>query len=405
MEELSKTSATARALPQAPPDGLVAAVFLSFLATAGLFYVNIMAAIVDGLVDSLGISISQAGNIGSANIYGAAIGALMAVPVIRRVSWRPLAIGSLLVLMAMDIASIGLRDPEILLAARFIHGVVGGFLVGVAFGVIARTANPDKTFGMMLFVQFGLGGLGVMVIPQLVPTFGTPILFLSLVAFSVVTLLMVPFLGPYPPKKSGSAEGSSAKIRVAPLSLTLMAIFLFQAANMALLAFIIRLGIGYGLDRGYTSTALGLATWVALLGPFFVIVLGVKIGRTLPLVLGMALTLAGMGLFHLSGEPWAYLVANCTTGITWGLVIAYLLGMTAEFDAAGRMSALGGFVSKMGLATGPLVAGRMLGADFGFGFLINAAIVVLAISTLFMLLPSLALDRQARHGVIDETSS
>ncbi|MEM6746954.1 MAG: MFS transporter [Pseudomonadota bacterium] len=391
-------------IPKAAPEGLVAAILLSFLATAGLFYVNIMAAIVDGLVDSLGITENQAGNIGSANIYGAAIGALTAVPVIKRLSWGPLAVGSLLMLLALDLGSIALRDPSVLLAARFVHGVVGGFLVGVAFGVIARTAAPDKTFGMMLFVQFGLGGLGVMFIPQLVPTFGTSVLFLSLASFSVVTLMMVPFLGAYPPKDVDGAKSTEGGIDVVPLSLTLVAIFLFQAGNMALLAFIIRLGLDYGLDRAYTSTALGLATWVALLGPLTVIVAGVKFGRTRPLVLGMALTLAGMGLFHLSGEPWAYLFANCTTGITWGLVIAYLLGMTAEFDAAGRMSALGGFISKMGLATGPLVAGRLLGADLGFGFLINGAIVILAISTLFMIVPSIALDRKAKHRSTEEVT-
>ncbi|MEO1657267.1 MAG: MFS transporter [Pseudomonadota bacterium] len=391
-------------VPKAAPEGLVAAILLSFLATAGLFYVNIMAAIVDGLVDSLGITENQAGNIGSANIYGAAIGALAAVPVIKRLSWRPLAIASLLVLIALDLGSMALREPSVLLLARFVHGVVGGFLVGVAFGVIARTAAPDKTFGMMLFVQFGLGGLGVMFIPQLVPTFGTPILFLSLVSFSVVTLLMVPFLGAYPQKDADGTKSARSGIDVGPLSLTLVAIFLFQAGNMALLAFIIRLGLDYGLDRTYTSTALGLATWVALLGPLTVIVAGIKLGRTLPLACGMALTLAGMGLFHLSGEPWAYLVANCTTGITWGLVIAYLLGMTAEFDAAGRMSALGGFISKMGLATGPLVAGRLLGADLGFGFLINGAIVVLAVSTLFMIIPSLALDQKAKHRSTEEVT-
>ncbi|MEM9840276.1 MAG: MFS transporter, partial [Pseudomonadota bacterium] len=72
------------------------------------------------------------------------------------------------------------------------------------------------------------------------------------------------------------------------------------------------------------------------------------------------------------------------------------LGMTAEFDSAGRMSALGGFVSKMGLATGPLVAGRLLGAEMGFGLLINTEIIILAISKLFMILPSLGLDRKAK---------
>jgi len=53
-------------------------------------------------------------------------------------------------------------------------------LTGTAFAVIARTANPDRTFGRVLFVQVGLGGLGVMVLPPLAPEYGTQALFIAL---------------------------------------------------------------------------------------------------------------------------------------------------------------------------------------------------------------------------------
>ena len=182
-------------------------------------------------------------------------------------------------------------------------------------------------------------------------------------------------------------------MRWLPLALTLGAIFLFQAANMGLLAYIIRLGLDYGLDRGYVSTALGLATWVALLGPLLVMVFGVRFGRFWLMLAAMALTLVGTAIFHFSADPIAYMVANCGTGITWGFVIAYLLGMTAEFDKAGRASALGGFISKIGLASGPMVAGWILGAGLGFPVLLNAALALLALSGLVMLFPARMLDR------------
>ena len=79
------TGVPGRRWPTAEPDGLVAAVLLAFLATAGFFYVNIMAALVAGLVDGLGFSEGDAGRVGSLNIYGAAFGALIAVGVVRRV--------------------------------------------------------------------------------------------------------------------------------------------------------------------------------------------------------------------------------------------------------------------------------------------------------------------------------
>lgn len=402
MTDQSHTLPVSRKLPVAAPDGLVAAVMLAFLATAGLFYVNIMAAIVDGLVAGLGLSDEQAGQVGSANIYGAALGALAAVFLVKRWPWRRMAWTCLVILIAVDIASIWISSFEVLLPVRLAHGIVGGVLTGTAFAVIARTAKPDRTFGMLLFVQFGLGGLAVMVLPPLAPVFGTQALFIALALFSIATLLMLPFLADYPPRQTD--QQVAGRIDWPPLALTYVAIFLFQAANMGLLAYIIRLGISYGLDRSYVSTALGLATWVALAGPFLVMVCGLRFGRFWLLGASMLLTFAGTALFHFSGDPAAYMIANCGTGITWGFVIAYLFGMTAEFDAAGRASAFAGFVSKMGLASGPMIAGAILGGDAGFGVLVNVAIVGLAISLLFMLWPARRLD-QARRSTAETGST
>lgn len=382
------------------PDGWTAAIILAFLATAGLFYVNIMAAIVDGLVAGLGFSEGQAGQIGAINIYGAAAGALVATATVRRVPWRLLCVACLLALVAIDVASIAIDSFPILFAARAAHGFVGGLLTGTAFALIARTEKSDRTFGMLLFVQFGLGGLGVMLLPPLAPLYGTSALFLSLAAFSVATLIMLPFLSAHPaPAPKQEADAAAEPMQWRPLVLTLLAIFIFQAANMGLLAYIIRLGLGYGLEREYVSTALGLATWVALAGPALVMVCGLKFGRFWLLVASMLLTLVGTAVFHWSADPAAYMIANCGTGITWGFVIAYLLGMTAEFDKAGRASAFGGFISKMGLASGPMIAGWILASDLGLATLINAALGGLALSMVVMLFPARHLDAR-RDGVL-----
>lgn len=386
----------------AAPDGLIAAVFLAFLATAGLFYVNIMAAIVDGLVSGLNLSDEQAGLIGSANIYGAAAGALLAVFLVRRVFWRHIAIVCLVLLMAIDLGSILITSGDVLLPVRFVHGFFGGILTGTAFAVIARTASPDRTFGVLLFVQFGLGGLGVMVLPPLAPIYGTQALFLALVAFSLATLLMVPFLDRYPPDRVKRPAADGRGVAWVSLGLTLVAIFLFQAANMGLLAYIIRLGMDYELSREYVSVALGLATWVALAGPLLVTIAGVRFGRFWLMAGGMVLTLVGTAIFHWSGDPVAYMVANCGTGITWGFVIAYLLAMTAEFDPAGRTAALGGFISKIGLASGPMAAGWILGAGLGFPSLINAALLGLALSAAFMLFPARVLDNRRKDAAASQ---
>ncbi len=163
-----------RGFPKAPPNGLLAALLLAFLTTAGLFYVNIMPALVSGLIDGLHFTQRDAGMVGSANVYGAAFGALIAVFLVKRISWRPVAAVLLLGLILADLISTFIKTPEWLVAMRFCHGVIGGLLIGIGFAVIARTRVPDRTFGMLLVVQYGLGGLGVLLLPRLVPILWDP---------------------------------------------------------------------------------------------------------------------------------------------------------------------------------------------------------------------------------------
>ncbi len=386
------------------PDGLVAAAFLAFLATAGLFYVNIMSAIVDGLVSGLGFTDAQAGQVAAVNTYGAAIGAAIAIYSIARIPWRRMSLACLLILLAIDLLSPWAASPEAMIALRALHGLVGGLLVGTGMGVIGRTANPDRSFGMLLFVQFGLGGLGVLLLPRLVPLFGVAPLFLSLALFSLVTLMMLPFLPDYPPRQVPAPKAGTGTVNWTPLVLAVAALFLFQAANMALLAYIFRLGIESGLSRDLTSGALGLATWVALAGPLLVMVLGRRHGRFGLLFIGMLLTLCGNALFHWSEQGAIYLLANCATGITWGLVVPYLFGMASEFDGTGRTAAGAGVVSKLGLASGPLVASFILGSGAGFSVLINAALGALVLAMLLMLPPAFMLDRKARSAKEEQLS-
>ena len=144
------------------------------------------------------VSNRQAGLVGSSNVYGAAIGALIAVFIVKKIRWRTWAYALLAALIALDLLSMLVHRFEPLVVMRFLHGSMGGMLVGIGFAVMSRTAQADRTFGYLLVVQFGLGGLGLAVLPPLVPTLGTSVLFGALILFSLVTLAMVPFLSDYP---------------------------------------------------------------------------------------------------------------------------------------------------------------------------------------------------------------
>ncbi len=374
-------------------DSVLARIFLSFLTTAGIFYINIMPAVINGLKEGLLFSNQDAGFVSSANLYGAAAGALFAVFIIKKIDWKQWSYKLLVALIIIDLCCVYIETPTIMILIRAVHGLIGGLLVGIGFSIISRTTEPDKTFGYLLLIQFGLGGLGIMLIPGLVPVYGIGILFLSLVSFTVVTLVMLPFLGDYPIVNTVEEGTETPAIKKGPLALNLFAIFLFQAANMGLFAYMIGLGEVEGLSLEFMSRSLGLASWVALIGTIVVIYLGTKYGRTKPLLIGILTTAACSWALHYSESGQVFMIANFIIGITWAYVLPYVFGICSELDKAGQMAALGGFASKMGLASGPMIAALLLGED-NYSLIINIATIALILCAAVVIIPAQLLDKE-----------
>jgi predicted MFS family arabinose efflux permease len=393
-------------LPKVSPNSMPARLLLAFLATAGFFYVNIMPALVDGLKVGLGFSNKQAGLVGSCNVYGAAGGAFLIVFLVRRINWRSAAHLLLFGLIGMDLLSMLVKNPFGLMGARFLHGLIGGMLVGISFSIFARTTAPDRTFGVLLLVQVFAGGLGVMSLPLLVPRFGTNVLFATLILFSVTTLVMLQFLPGYPVKVPAPLTPGAAadRLQLKPLLLALLSVFFFQAANMGLFAFIIGLGKSHGLEVTFVSETLGIANWFATLGAVLVIVLSTRFGIFKPILGGMLLTLAGTYVFNYSDVKWIWIAANIATGIAWNFVISHLLGMCARFDRTGQTAVWGGFASKMGLASGPMLASFIVGAG-NYSALIATALVLLAFATFASAIPAWVLDHGAVNALPNEQSA
>jgi len=381
-------------LNKVDPNGIIARVMLAFLTTAGIFYINIMPAVVSGLKEGLAFTNQQAGFVSSANLYGAALGALTAVFLIKRINWRTWSYALLISLIAMDSACVFIESPTLMIAIRFIHGLTGGLLVGIGFGIISRTSEADKTFGYLLFIQWGLGGLGLMYLPELVPVYGTTALFIALITFTAVTLVMMPFIPHYKIANDLSHQDKTPVVQRKPLYFNLAAIFLFQAANMGLFAYVIGLGKARGLTIDFMSPALAYASWIALVGAFLVIIIGTKYGRTIPLFSSILITALCTWLLHFSDNEQVYLVANVIIGVTWAFALPYMFGICSELDKAGQLAALGGFSSKLGLASGPMV-GALILTNEQYNTVINVAVFGLILSAICILKPAKLLDKKS----------
>ena len=143
------------------------------------------------------------------------------------------------------------------------------------------------------------------------------------------------------------------------------------------------LGKVIGLVNTEISNLLTVANIISISGGLLVYIIGTKYGRTIPLLVGVSVSAIFTFLLHYSDNISIYFIANAVTGIAWAFVIPYILGLCASFDSHGQMAALAGFISKVGLATGPLI-GSLLILDYGFEMILNIATVALIGATLLI---------------------
>ena len=359
---------------------LIAAILYSIIATAGLFYVNLGGAFLSAFVDGLGVQRDTAGFIVSANKYGAAFGALLATFVVKRLEWRPTLSKLFYCLIIFDLISTQVQNPQILILLRFLHGTIGGLSVGFGLSIIARTLNPDKVFGMLLVVQYSFGSIGIWAVPRMVDVFGYSAVFGALISFTIMAILILPIVPDVSKHSDNQATNNIFSFSIEKfLFLALAALFLFQAANMGVADYAFELGKDIGLKNTEISNLLTIANIISISGGMMVYIIGTRFGRTIPLVIGISVAAIFTFLLHYSENVTIYFIANSVTGIAWGFTIPYILGLCASFDKHGQVAALAGFISKMGLATGPLI-GSLFIIEYGFKFIINIAVFALFIA-------------------------
>lgn len=359
---------------------LIAAILYSIIATAGLFYVNLGGAFLSAFVDGLGVQRDTAGFIVSANKYGAAFGALLATFVVKRFEWRSTVSKLFYCLIIFDLISTQVQNPQILILLRFLHGTIGGLSVGFGLSIIARTFNPDKIFGMLLVVQYSFGSIGIWAVPRMVDIFGYSAVFGALISFTVMAILILPMVPDVSKPSDNQALNNIFSFSIEKfLFLALAALFLFQAANMGVADYAFELGKDIGLKNTEISNLLTIANIISISGGVMVYVIDTRFGRTIPLVIGISVAAIFTFFLHYSENVTIYFIANSVTGIAWGFTIPYILGLCASFDKHGQVAALAGFISKMGLATGPLI-GSLFIIEYGFKFIINIAVFALFIA-------------------------
>ena len=102
-------------------------------------------------VDNLGFTEEQVGYVASADLFGLAIGAVMAYFVVAKYDRRLLAIASAVLAIAANLLSAYYQSYDATLMLRLAAGIGAGVYTGIAVATIGGHSRPAFAFGLELF--------------------------------------------------------------------------------------------------------------------------------------------------------------------------------------------------------------------------------------------------------------
>ena len=305
--------------------------------------------------ETLGLSFSEAGLLGSANTFGYLVGALFSYQLLYATGFqRGLYLG--LLLQFLSLLSLGFTDAFwMLMVLRFLQGIFGGVVfVGGAALVLASGGKA-----LALGYYFGGVGIGICLSPIALVSGEWQLswVYLALLALGMSFGVVFPKVSEPAPRKLGQETGLAA------IRFELIAYGLYGAGYIGYMTFVTT-----GLDTGLAPFWFVLGLGAALNGVVWGRVIeyaGPKLGLVLVLF-----TLASSSFFPLL--QWAPFISSFLFGLSFLGVITAISDIFRQRLQPGqwaRAMAFSTAIFALGQALGPSLSG--LAGDF-FGGAIGA---------------------------------
>jgi MFS family permease len=383
---------------------------LAAFAASGIGYLGSAAApvIVNALID-VGLDYKQAGDLGTIELSALALAAALITPYVAIVSHRKLAIvGVLMAALGLVISALSVGYTP-MIVGRIATGVGSGLAISGANAAVAAREDAERIFAIIWTMGGAITASLAMFLPRVVEGGKYPFGFGALLLLALVALPCIFWLPHKPvaiaqpatesaasPASLSERSGSDLKTAFGPLVLmTFAGMFLYSAAEQALWNFAYNLPIEAGVDATLAAQILAFASMMGLAGGAVAALLGVRFGRTFPIVLGCLLSVSGRWLYISSASSSTLLFGTLLWGVGFYFVSPYQIGLVAAVDRKGRAAVASAAAFNFGYAVGPGLAGRILQyMDRDWLMMIIAASTF--VSLLLFLPLAIRVDRDAR---------
>lgn len=352
---------------------------------AGWLGTSALPLVLGSLVDGLGLDEARAGALSTAELGAVTVASLALAARMGRVSRRRLALlGACLATLGNALSALAPAAGP-LFAARALAGLGEGALLAAASAAAAGMRQPERVFAAATALGGTAGAVVLAGLPYAIGPWGHAGAFAALAVLSLASLPAAAGLPEGAPSPA-SGRASRAPHRAAGLA-ALAGIVLVNAVAIAVWSLSERIGLRVGLGRGEVGLVLAASTLVGLASAGLAAWLGLRRGRTGPLLLGGIVGVGAMLAIVNTSAPGLYAAAEVASGAGFFFAVPYFMGVVAALDPRGRWTAAASGGGSAGTALGPLLGGALVsGASYGA---LNALIVACAVGTPLLLAPAL----------------
>jgi predicted MFS family arabinose efflux permease len=332
-------------------DSLPSLAYVNALFIIGTLGTLITPAMLEGWAH-LNWSATRLGAVAAIELAGLALGSLSGLYWQRRWRWRPVALPSILVAIAGNLACMMMKDFFGVCVLRALVGLSGGLLTALYSAVLANSRSPGRIIAVTTFIQIGVEAAFMFSSASVLERLGSAGLFLLMAALFVALL---PFLTLLPPRwptapaaDPREPKGPQGPWRAYPLLLSFVPFIVVQAGVYTFLGEFGRVAANLSIDA--TLHAIGISVVLSSLGSVAAYWLNDRVDFRLPIG-GAILLMIGMlfGMILDSRSEALFLCYISLLQIGWIFLNCYLYSALIDANnllvpAATPFSALGSVV-------------------------------------------------------------
>jgi predicted MFS family arabinose efflux permease len=358
------------------------------LYTAGSAILYVLPAYLAEIGTGLGLNDAQLGSITAAETIGIGLASVLSMLWIGRMNLRVAALVAAVVGAACNVLSALGHSFLLVIAARFLTGLLGeGILFALAFVVLRGARNPERAFGIALTTVVSFGSVVLAASPALDRLHLGSGSLLPLAAASLSVLLAVRFMPRWQMPAARPAEGAktSGLLGNGRAMLALAAMAVWYAAPGAFWTFADTAAADRHVPVQAISLALAIGNAVGLLGSLLSAWQGDRWGRAGPIVAATACLCLSVVAFAHSLTLLALSSVLSAFNVCWNYGAVYQMALVVALDPVGRISVAISAAQVWGFAAGGFLSGLVI---YRTGFAgLPGVVAALAIGGLLLFLP------------------